>query len=330
MAARRSIEETAVDQIFEQTVEALSDARAQTSGIVQSLRSEYERHQQSLERLKDEIPELSGAFESTSANFGTVVEKAERMAAHVEGAMASLAENLGEIGGHWESIKARYKIGERVIKAQEEERRHVAREIHDGPAQAMANVVLRTEICERLLNAGRSEVHQELDQLKMLVKGALRELRQIIFDLRPMALDDLGLVPTLHRYLENMKAHHGVPVSLSVAGPELRLHSTHEVAIFRVVQESVNNARKHAQASRIHVLIDFEAEDRVVISVEDDGIGFDMETLMTEWVNRESFGLMSMKERIELLDGDFDVSSVPGEGTRIVAGLPIEGREVAD
>ncbi len=323
MAGRRSVGENAVDQLVEQALSAVNRARSQTGEIAERLRAEYECHRSSLAQLEEARPELSALFARSTDKLGAAIEQVRQMADEAEGSLSSLQRSFGEVAGHWESMKARHKIGERVIKAQEEERRRVAREIHDGPAQAMANVVLRTEICERLLKAGRTEVHQELDQLKMLVKGTLRELRQIIFDLRPMALDDLGLVPTLNRYLENLRQHHGVPVSLGVSGPECRLDPTHEVAIFRVVQESVNNARRHAQASCIQVQIEFAADDNVAIIIEDDGVGFDMEELTAEWINRESFGLMGMKERIELLDGEMNVTSVPGKGTRIVATLPL-------
>lgn len=276
------------------------------------------------------LRDRQGDIERSFANIEALVERSEEMVSEVSAAMAALTGNLEMMAEQWEGIKARYQIGERVIRAQEEERRRVAREIHDGPAQAMANVVLRTEICERLYASGREEVAQELAQLKMLVRECLRELRRIIFNLRPMALDDLGLVPTLKRYLENLREQEGCPVTLSVRGKEARLASMHEVAVFRLVQEAVNNARKHAQASSIQVEISFSGGNYVEIKVEDDGVGFDMERLKVEWIDRESFGLMSMKERIELLDGEFDVVSQLGEGTRLIAKVPFGEARAAD
>lgn len=273
----------------------------------------------SLRKRRDEL-------ERSLVNLGKMVEKAEKMVSQVSVAMEFLGGSLEVIADHWEGIKARYQIGERVIRAQEEERRRVAREIHDGPAQAMANVVLRTEICERLLKLGRDEAAQELAQLKILVKDSLRELRRIIFNLRPMALDDLGLIPTLRRYLENLRESEGTPVRLSVVGREVRFSSTVEVAIYRMVQEAVNNARRHAQASRIEVVIHFEGPSSVVIIVEDDGVGFDLEAAKAEWVTQSNFGLMSMRERIELLGGEFEVTSVLGRGTRILAKIPVAER----
>jgi len=290
----------------------------EAAGKVQVELTIARERENSLRRKRDEL-------ERSLQNIEKVVEKAESMVSRVSAATAFLTENLKRMADQWEGIKARYQIGERVIRAQEEERRRVAREIHDGPAQSMANVVLRVELCERLHAAGRPEVTQELAQLKALVKECLRELRGIIFNLRPMALDDLGLVPTLKRYLENLREQEGCPVTLKVTGKETRLGSMLEVAIFRLVQEAVNNARKHAQASTIQVEIDFADDRSVSIRVEDDGVGFDIERLKAEWFDRESFGLMSMKERIELLGGEFDVTSALGQGTRLVARVPYDG-----
>jgi two-component system sensor histidine kinase DegS len=248
--------------------------------------------------------------------------RARATAKAVEGAIARTRSLLQQIAEQWEGFEARYRVGERIIKAQEEERRHVAREIHDGPAQSMANVVLRAEICEKLLSAGRPEVVQELQQMKMLVKESLREVRKIIFELRPMALDDLGLVPTLFRYLENLCDQYAMNVSLEVIGEERRLSSTLEVALFRMVQESVNNARKHSQANHVQVKLEF-LPDKVVAIVQDDGVGFDVEEVQRAWHSRQSFGLMGMRERIELLDGEFEVISCKGAGTTVTARLPI-------
>jgi two-component system sensor histidine kinase DegS len=215
-----------------------------------------------------------------------------------------------------DGLMARYQIGERVIRAQEEERRRVAREIHDGPAQSMANVVLRTEICEKLLTMKREEVSHELTQLKQMIKDSLREIRKIIFDLRPMTLDDLGLIPTLHRFFENLRDYDGTPVDLKVTGKERRLNSAVEVAVFRTVQEAVNNARKHAQATSIQVEVSFGSRN-LKVRVKDDGMGFDVKKAQEEWSMRQSFGILGMRERIELLDGIFTLKSVVGKGTTI-------------
>lgn len=263
--------------------------------------------------------EVRGAdLERSLGNLQRLVKTAEGTVSHMDTALDVLSRNADELNSEMEDLRLRFQIGERIIWAQEEERRRVAREIHDGPAQTMANVVLRAEICERLMTAGRNEVVRELAQLKLLVKDSLREVRKIIFNLRPMALDDLGLVPTLNRFLENVREQEQIPIRFEVVGEERRLHSAIEVAVFRMIQEAVNNARRHSQATHIVVKVSFGPRT-LRVCVKDDGTGFDLEQVRRDWADRESFGLMSMKERIELLDGEFDLKSVIGKGTAITA-----------
>lgn len=288
--------------------------------LMVALSVERER-EAALRRRRDELERGLRAIQS-------MIQRAENLVGNVNMALKMLTGNMDRLTGELEGLRARFQIGEHVIRAQEEERRRVAREIHDGPAQAMANVVLRAEICERLLAAGRAEVTQELAQLKQLVKESLREVRKIIFNLRPMALDDLGLVPTLHRYLENLREQEAIPVELKVSGREQRLHSAIEVAVFRLIQEAVNNARRHAQATAIDVRLTF-GPTHLIVNVEDNGVGFDPEEVYRSWANRESFGIMSMRERIELLDGEFKLKSEVGRGTLIVARIKMQPPEAS-
>ena len=206
--------------------------------------------------------------------------------------------------------------------AQEEERKRVAREIHDGPAQAMANVVLRAELCEKLLLKNREQVVEELRGLKLAVKESLQEIRRIIFNLRPMTLDDLGLVPTIKRYLTELKEREGFEVKLEVRGKEKRLANTYEVALFRLIQESLNNARKYAQAKQVCVSIT-TTETSIIVKVSDDGKGFDLQKILNDVAGKTSFGVLSMKERVELLNGKITIDTAIGAGTRITAELPL-------
>lgn len=138
-----------------------------------------------------------------------------------------------------------------IIRAQEEERRRVARELHDGPAQLLANVVLRIDVCQRLAEQDPARLREELQQLKDLLRLSLQEVRQVIFDLRPMALDDLGLVPALRSYLQGYQTRTALETDLAVYGTDRRLGPDLEIAIFRLVQEALTNVQKHARASRV-------------------------------------------------------------------------------
>ena len=254
---------------------------------------------------------------------GGMVDHAEELVSKVDLALTYLNGNLIEFGQQIEGVQQKQLIGGRIILAQEEERKRVAREIHDGPAQAMANVVLRAEICEKLLHNNRAEVVEELKNLKQTVKDSLREVRRIIFNLRPMTLDDLGLIPTIQRFLEELMEREGFTVHFEFHGRDKRLSNTYEVALFRLIQEAVNNAKKYAQADQVVVRVDF-TPSFVKAAISDNGRGFDLEKVRSEAAGKESFGLLSMKERIELLNGDLQIETGPGKGTAIKVALPME------
>lgn len=247
------------------------------------------------------------------------VKKAEGLVSQVGAALGYLGNHMGNVVSNLETLQQRQMFGAKIIKAQEEERRRVAREIHDGPAQAMANVVFRAEVCERLIDSDLERTKQELRDLREQVRGCLRETRKIIFDLRPMTLDDLGLVPTIRRLLDTMKERSGIHTEVKLLGIERRLASHFEIGLFRIVQEALTNAEKHAKASSVTVKIEFR-DGVVSVAVDDDGVGFEM----AGEVGQESFGLMGMKERIGLLGGDINVKSVKGKGTQIFVKVPLK------
>ncbi len=215
----------------------------------------------------------------------------------------------------------RAAIMKRIIQAQEDERQLVARQIHDGPAQSLANLILRAEICERLLSLDTNRARGELSGLKAMVTNTLQETRRFIFDLRPMALDDLGLMATLRRYVQTVAERSKCPVSLDIRGPEERLPNYVEVAIFRIIQEAVGNALQHASPNAVRVLIEAgNAELRV--TVQDDGTGFDTETALADARERKTVGLAGMYERAEAIGADLQIRSEPARGTTVTLSLP--------
>ncbi len=262
--------------------------------------------------------------EQALLRISDLVDKAERSVSQVGIALDFLRGNLDEINTQLEGIQVRYQLGQKIIKMQEDERKRVAREIHDGPAQNLANVVLKAEICEQLFNACRTdELLEELAELKQSVKDSLQEVRKIIHNLRPMVLDDLGLIPAVKRLIEEAQTQTGIAIELMVIGKEVRLDSPIEVAVFRIIQEAITNSRKYAQASRITVKIEF-LQEQINAAVEDDGIGFDLDLLNERLATGEHFGLYGMRERIELLGGSFNLYSSKGLGTRIGIRIPLQ------
>ena len=202
-----------------------------------------------------------------------------------------------------------------VFQIIEEERMRIARDMHDGPAQSMSNLVLQAEILERLVHKPEA-ILNELQDFKNAVRNALDETRQLIFDLRPMTLDDLGLVPTLRKYLKEYSDKHGVPVRFNVVGEERRLPGNTEGTLFRIIQEALTNAQKHAHAGGAEVTMNM-SRDRVTATVRDDGRGFDIPAAEANLARNRNLGLISMRERAELERGTLEIKSEPGKGTEI-------------
>jgi len=265
--------------------------------------------------------------EQALLHISRLVAKAEQSVSQVDIALEFLKGNLEGLNEQLADFHLRYQLGQRIIKMQEDERKRVAREIHDGPAQDLANVVLKAEICERLFDVNRmDELRVELQELKSAVKESLTEIRKIIHNLRPMVLDDLGLVPAVKRLIEEAQEQSGIEIQFSLIGSESRLDSAIEIAVFRVVQEAINNTRKHANASRAQVKLEF-LTDRVSAVIEDNGDGFDMGQLNQTLAGGDHFGLYGMRERVELLGGTFRIRSKKGEGTRVSVMIPLKKRE---
>jgi two-component system sensor histidine kinase DegS len=206
---------------------------------------------------------------------------------------------------------------EMIIQAQEAERQRLSRQMHDGPAQALSNFILQTEIAMRYFDMDQQKAKEELGNLKLSATSTFRKVRDFIFELRPMMLDDLGLVPTLKRYVDALKDQSGIDVRFSVTGRERRLESYQEVMIFRSVQELLNNAIRHSQAGLIKVQIDMD-EAVIKVTVDDDGKGFDVGSEQVE----KGMGLKVIRDRIEMMEGSIEIDSVAGQGARITFQLP--------
>ncbi|MBP2626273.1 MAG: DegS sensor signal transduction histidine kinase [Firmicutes bacterium] len=262
-------------------------------------------HEQNLRRQRDEMELRLRSMQNT-------VAKAEALTTQVGAVLGYLGDQMDGVVLKIESMQQSQIFGSKIIKAQEEERRRVSREIHDGPAQAMANIVFRAEVCERLIDIDMVRAKKEFADLREQVRICLKETRKIIFDLRPMTLDDLGLVPTVKRFLDTAKERSGIISAVRVLGEERRLDSYVEVGLFRTIQEAVNNVEKHAEASVINIVMEFRRE-MLSVTIEDNGKGFDT----AENVGSESFGLVGMRERINLLNGELFIKSVKGTGTKI-------------
>ena len=248
------------------------------------------------------------------------IERADHIVNQVNVVLNYLTSDLKHVGLALEQAKLKQDFGIRIISAQEEERKRLSREIHDGPAQMMANVLMRTDLIERTYREkGIEQAIAEIADLKKTVRNALSEVRRIIYDLRPMALDDLGIVPTLKKYLSTVTEYNPeVSIHFQSRSTEKRIPSNYEVSIFRLVQECVTNAMKHGQSKDIWVRLEW-LKNAVNIVIKDDGVGFDPQD-----VRDHSFGIIGMRERIDILHGEMFIQSEVKRGTTILFKIPLE------
>ncbi len=209
----------------------------------------------------------------------------------------------------------------RVIETQENERLRLSRQIHDGPAQSLTNLILQAEICELLFDSDPVQARAELANLKTTTAATFKEIREFILTLRPMMLDDLGLVPTLKQYVQDFEEGTGLSVHYTIFGREARLPPYTEVAVFRGVQELLTNIEQHAHASHAQVSLDFQ-DTMLIVSVEDDGSGFDAKAVHIPGQGRQGLGLSTTRERIELLGGNIQIESRIGQGTKVRMTIP--------
>ena len=320
-----------LDMLSQQTsaeVDRLSQRNAQATNRVKQLEARFD----SVPR--PEIQEVYNAMQDAQKRLFMMrgqLEKLQSDQQNLQRYMAHLRSLLEIAGSLPEGAAAAQLAGEatgplptivRIIEAQEQERQRLVRQLHDGPAQSLTNLILQAEICERLFDSDATRARDELGNLKTAVSGTFQKVRDFMFDLRPMMLDDLGLIPTLKRYVSTFAEKSGIPTNLTITGSEQRFTSYREVAVFRAMQEFLTNARLHSHATRIQVTLD-TVNDLLRASVEDNGSGFEPKEIMSPSSQRKTIGLPTQKERLEMLGGKLILESSPGRGTKVTVEMPL-------
>lgn len=218
-----------------------------------------------------------------------------------------------------------------AVSAQESERHRLAREIHDGPAQALANAIIGLEFVERAIRSGGdsqpSRALEEVERIKSTLREGLTEIRRFIFDLRPTMLQDRGIAATVEHYIATYQSLFPMTIDFNTCDQLPVLNADQELTAFRVIQEAIQNARKHARATRVGVELVFQ-DHALRVTIEDNGRGFSPERVTTHLMG--GAGLRGMQERAALVGGSVSLNSAPGEGTRVVLGIPISAPSVDD
>jgi two-component system, NarL family, sensor histidine kinase DegS len=213
----------------------------------------------------------------------------------------------------------------RIVQAQEEERKRLANQMHDGPAQSLTNFILQTEICQRLFDRNPERAAEELGNLKSAASVTFQKVRDFIFDLSPMMLNDLGVVPTVRRYVESFKEKNDIDTRLDILGEERRLEQRYrEVVIFRGIQELMGHARDYANATQLSIRLDMSST-RIKIYVTDNGESFDAEAVFATGSDSTAArvsDLITLKEKYELVGGTMAITSKENDGTEVRLELP--------
>jgi signal transduction histidine kinase len=217
---------------------------------------------------------------------------------------------------------ARTNLIQHVIAAQEEERKRIARELHDETSQALTALMVGLDTTNLALTANPREVASRLSATKSITEGLLKDIQRIITDLRPSLLDDLGLVPAIAWYGEQRLKPLGIVLNLEGNALENRLPSSMETALFRIVQEAITNIIRHAHASVVSVHLDLQ-DNNLILQIADNGQGFDPQIIHSPNSLGKALGLWGIQERIRILEGEFDLQTAPGKGTTITVRVPM-------
>lgn len=217
---------------------------------------------------------------------------------------------------------------ERIIALEESARKALVRDLHDVPTQTMSAVAMRLGIIPTVLKRKPENVVKEVEEIREMAVRATEEIRHVLFTLRPLSLESQGLEASLKQLVEKTEKTYGQRCSLYVEqNAEIYLEKNQQGTIFYLVEEAVNNARKYAQASLVRIHITREG-DTIMVRVIDNGKGFDTASVTSNYEKRGSFGMVNMRERADLINASFSLSSAPGKGTRIEIAVPLEDSQI--
>ena len=262
-----------------------------------------------------------------------VVARAEHMALSIGSVLSYLSTQVSGVLWKIEAVQKDKFVGARIIKATEEERYRISREIHDGPAQDLANVLFTTTIAERLMDQDMAEAKNTLVEMREEIRKCLTSVRQIIFDMRPMALDDLGLPQAVEQLIRLFGERGKLRGTFSLEGAHYALPKHVEIAIFRIVQEALNNVVHHAKTDKVRVRMHY-TDQALTVLIADDGVGFDVNRLPEQTENTDEtadaldmetqrrlrgrhFGVIGMEERAKIIGAAIQILSEPGKGTKV-------------
>jgi signal transduction histidine kinase len=215
---------------------------------------------------------------------------------------------------------------DRITATEEEARKKLARDLHDGPTQTIAAIAMRLDYARRLVDRDQEAAQQEIQTLEEIARQTTKEIRHMLFTLRPLVLESKGLVAALHQLSSKMEETHAQNVVVdALPGVVDGLAMPKQAVIFYIAEEAINNAHKHAEAGNIHVELRKLGENRIKLEVRDDGVGFNVGAVDAHYEQRGSLGMVNMRERAELVNGVLRIVSSEGKGTHITLEVMLSG-----
>lgn len=271
--------------------------------------------------LKEEQKEIQKAIENQKTYKIECEQRLDELMAVLSKAKKEMIES------NEENVKMDESYRITLLETQENERQRISRELHDYTVQNLTSLVHKTELCSKLVEMDPVRCKLELSMMSKTLRDIINDTRQMIYNLRPMSFDDIGLDVTIERALEKIESSESKKINFMVEGEPYQIKSVIGLTLLRIIQEGCSNAIRHAAASYVQVVLTYHP-DMISVKIEDDGKGFDMNHLNTESREDNSgFGLSMMRERVYLLSGNIEIESKIDNGTKIIVNVPIKNKE---
>lgn len=278
---------------------------------VHSLSNSEIELERELEQYKEQLVDLE-----------RIVQEQQKRKQQLDETRSIIREQKEQIAELQEKKEAKIQLY--FLEEQELDRNRIARDLHDSTVQNLTMLVHKTELCTRLLNIDNVRVMLELQTMIENIKMTIDDMREIIYNLRPMSLSNLGLTATLESYCTHIKRNHNIETDFVLTGEEPNILQIQKITLYRIVQEACNNIVKYAKATKIEIELAF-LEQQIQIVIRDNGIGFDKEKKMKQTSDElNGFGLSIMRERTHLLEGQFEIQSAPKQGTTVRITVPVK------
>ena len=279
---------------------------------------------------KDKIKELS----EEQKKIDVIIQEKRKDISDIEAkideisSVIKVASEGNSLTSNNEEVKDIADVNIMLLETVERERQRIARDLHDSTVQNLTSLVHKSELCIKLLDADPIRCKLELSSMNKILRDVINNDRKIIYDLRPMSFDDIGFDITVERLLDKIKQSNGIRCNYKIVGESFVLKSVISLTLLRIIQESCSNSVKHGHATSIDVILEY-TEDKIILTIQDNGEGFDT-SLVPETIRKDNsgFGISMMKERVFLLSGKIDIKSKKGNGCITQVEIPVKKEDM--